>query len=74
MNPRTIRWAMAAAAVLMLPARALDVDADGLDDVWQQLYHAEALTAGADADGDIGPIEALSEQQKADLVAYLRRL
>lgn len=27
-----------------------------------------------DADGDIGPIEALSEQQKADLVAYLRRL
>jgi cytochrome c peroxidase len=27
-----------------------------------------------DADGDIGPVEALSEQQKADLIAYLRRL
>jgi mono/diheme cytochrome c family protein len=27
-----------------------------------------------DADGDIGPVEALSEQQKKDLIAYLRRL
>jgi cytochrome c peroxidase len=27
-----------------------------------------------DADGDIGPVEALSEQQKEDLIAYLRRL
>lgn len=27
-----------------------------------------------DADGDIGPIEALSEQQKADLLAYLNGL
>lgn len=28
----------------------------------------------ADADGDIGPVEALSEQQKEDLIAYLKRL
>lgn len=27
-----------------------------------------------DADGDIGPIEALSEEQKVDLLAYLERL
>ena len=52
MNPMAIRWAMVAAVVWLLPARALDVDADGLDDVWQQLYHAEALVAGDDGDGD----------------------
>src|SRR5436190_3878151 len=35
------------------PALAvIDLDHDGLGDVWQQFYHATALSASADTDGD----------------------
>lgn len=35
-----------------LPLLALDVDGDGMCDVWEARYHATALLAGADEDGD----------------------
>lgn len=35
-----------------LPSLALDVDNDGLCDVWEARYHATALLPGADEDGD----------------------
>ncbi len=42
-------------ALILLPlssAHAVDLDADGMDDVWQQYFGAEDLAPGVDSDGD----------------------
>ena len=42
-----------ALAVATVPARAIvDLNADGLDDIWALKYNAAGLSASGDADGD----------------------
>jgi uncharacterized protein (DUF1800 family) len=39
-------------AMSVAPASALDLDANGLNDVWEAVYHATGLSAPLDTDGD----------------------
>ncbi|MGB8166881.1 MAG: thrombospondin type 3 repeat-containing protein, partial [Chthoniobacteraceae bacterium] len=41
-----------ALSALAAPARALDSNGNGLNDVWEIIFNASALTASGDADGD----------------------
>ena len=45
-----------------IPARALDLNGDGMDDLWQQLYNVGPFQGHLDPDGDglINLIEAIS--------------
>jgi len=38
--------------LLATPAMAIDANGNGLNDIWEMIYGASALTAGADNDGD----------------------
>lgn len=50
---RVIRLALGAAALAFISnADALDLDGDQLSDVWELIYNAQSLTAGADTDSD----------------------
>ena len=45
-------------------AFAVDIDNDGLSDIWQQKFGAQALLATADDDGDGIPMERKRRQQR----------
>ena len=47
-------------SALAMPATALDLNGNGLSDIWELVYGASALTAGGDANGD-----GLTNAQKA---------
>jgi hypothetical protein len=36
----------------LAPAQMIDLNGNGMSDVWEQIYGASALTPSADADGD----------------------
>src|SRR3954469_10015009 len=38
--------------LLLQPVSAIDLDGDGMSDVWELIYGAQGLTASADTDGD----------------------
>lgn len=48
-----VRWFALALLVLVTgPVRAVDLNGDGMDDVWQAMYGAGGMTMNGDADGD----------------------
>ena len=52
---RILRFAVLLAAVLAAqhsPARAIDLNSNGMSDIWELIYGASALAPNGDADGD----------------------
>ena len=53
---RSLTWVATgmglAGMVAVPPAQALDLNGDGMSDVWQRLYEAERLAPESDDDGD----------------------
>ena len=73
-----IHWIAFAVLLLGLTplARALDINGDGMDDIWQELYGIAPFDGRSDPDGDglINLVESLSWSDPHDAPLILARI
>ena len=50
--PNLMRFSLLFSLLALAPVQAVDLNSDGLSDIWQQHFSAEALAAAVDSDGD----------------------